>query len=101
MTGVQKGFYLNITVKNDREIISFDNVMRDVDFRYEKLTKQETVNVLRAFFLRNFQEFPITVFKEEVNVEYENLKQSKKKKQLKIVIVYQKLNKDYYLQQST
>lgn len=82
-SGVQRGFYLAITVKDVEDSERFESTMRDCEFSFEKQTRQENINILRAFLLRDFQEFPIEVLEEEISTDYTDLKKSKQRKQTK------------------
>lgn len=81
--GIQRGFYLVIQASEQHLIDRFESTARNCEFICERLNKQENINLLRAFFLRDFNEFPIENFGKESEERYDELRKKEKKKTTK------------------
>ncbi|MEG0091905.1 MAG: hypothetical protein RSA20_08795, partial [Oscillospiraceae bacterium] len=91
--GIQRGFYLVIQTNEQHLVERFESTARDCNFLCERLTKRENTNLIRAFLLRDFNEFPIETFEEESEARYEELRSTKKKKITKEEYVLAELTK--------
>lgn len=73
--GTQRGFFFIATIKSDEEKKLFEMALRESGVQSEQLKKQEIVNLLRGFLLRDFNEYPIEVLEDELAASYNAKKQ--------------------------
>lgn len=78
--GVQRGFYMVVNSKSENDLKQFTSCLKLSQMIFEKQNKQDIINILRGFLLRDFKDFPIEILEQDISLNYDNLKDNHKKR---------------------
>ncbi len=68
---IQRAYYFVIAVKSETERTDFEDALRDNNIKFTKINKDELITVFRNFYLREFDEFDLFYFKQEMKNKYD------------------------------
>ena len=77
-SGIQRAYFFIIHPKDEEQADLFENLLREKDFRFYRVERGELITVLKNFLLRDFVDFDIYTFEQEVRELYESQKGASK-----------------------
>ena len=81
-SGIQRAYFFVIAPREREQVGVFENLLTEKGFRFHKVERPELITVMKNFLLRDFVDFDIYTFEQEVEQLFQAQKKGRQRKGL-------------------